>query len=110
MQENPSKISAVRNVSISEKILFDFFRIRNQERRTKRGGQPPATFAKSEGHCPKDSGPQPPTRQLLRGTLDHSPACATFPKDEIRREHIHNDLKIIKDKRTLAKKGTPRGS
>nr|AAN62349.1 hypothetical protein [Citrus trifoliata] len=41
-------------------------RIMNQERRTKRGGQPPATSAKSEGHFPKDSGPQPPTRQLLQ--------------------------------------------
>ena len=30
-----------------------------------------------------------------RGTLDHSPARATFPKDEIRREHAHNGPKTI---------------
>ena len=31
-----------------------------------------------------------------RGTLDHSLASATFPKDEIRREHAHDNPKIIK--------------
>ena len=45
-----------------------------------------------------------------RGTLDHSPARATFPKDEIRHKHAHNGPKIIKGKKTLAKKDTPRGS
>ncbi|KAK9215041.1 hypothetical protein WN944_007044 [Citrus x changshan-huyou] len=40
-----------------------------------------------------------------RGTPDHSPARATFPKDEIRREHAHNGPKNHKSgKRTLAKK------
>ncbi|KAH9794216.1 Receptor-like serine/threonine-protein kinase [Citrus sinensis] len=40
-----------------------------------------------------------------RGTLDHSQARATFPKDEIHREHAHNGSKIIKRQRDVSQKG-----
>ena len=45
-----------------------------------------------------------------RGTLDHSPACATFPKDEIRREHAHNGPTLFTIKTWVSEceyRGTP---
>ena len=76
----------------------------------KKEGQPPATSAKSEGQCPKDNVLMTMVLSRLpnsscRGTLDHSLAHATFPKDEIRREHAHNGPKIIKRSKDISQKG-----
>ncbi|KAK9197719.1 hypothetical protein WN944_012902 [Citrus x changshan-huyou] len=70
-------------------------RIRNQKRRAKRRDSRLLPLPKVKDTVPRTVVPSCLPDSYCRGTLDHSPARATFSKDEIRREHANNGPKTI---------------